>query len=239
MMRTLVWFSCGAASFTCAYLCRHHDDVELAYCDTGSEHPDNKRFIKDSERYFGKKITILKNEKYQDHFDVCEKTRYINGVGGARCTVELKKTQRFKFERPDDIQVFGYTVEERDRADRLCAAYPEIKAWFPLIEKNLTKDNCIGMVKILGIEVPMMYRLGYNNNNCIGCVKGGAGYWNKIRKDFPEQFKRMSEIERKVGHSCLKGTFLDELDPKKGKHINEPSMSCDFICQSVLQDELR
>lgn len=238
-MRTLVWFSCGAASFTCAYLCRHHDDVELVYCDTGSEHPDNNRFIKDTERYFGKKITILKNEKYQDHFDVCEKTRYINGVGGARCTVELKKTQRFKFERVDDIQVFGYTVEERDRAERLCKAYPEINAWFPLIEKNLTKDNCIGLVKTLGIEVPMMYRLGFNNNNCIGCVKGGAGYWNKIRKHFPNQFKRMSEIERKVGHSCLKGTFLDELDPKKGKHINEPSMSCDFICQSVLQDELR
>jgi hypothetical protein len=208
--------------------------VTLAYCDTGSEHPDNVRFIKDTERFFGKKVTILKNEKYKDHFDVCEKTRYINGVGGARCTVELKKTQRFKFERPDDIQVFGYTVEERDRAERFCASYPEIKAWFPLIERNLTKDNCIGLVKTLGIEVPMMYRLGFNNNNCIGCVKGGMGYWNLIRKKFPDHFKRMSDIERKVGHSCIKGVYLDELNPTKGDIMKEKNISCDFICQSVL-----
>ena len=25
----------------------------------------------------------------------------------------------------------------------------------------------------MGIEIPVMYRLGYNNNNCVGCVKGG------------------------------------------------------------------
>lgn len=133
--------------------------------------------------------------------------------------------------------MFGYTVEERDRAERLCRAYPEINASFPLIEKNLTKENCIGLVKELGIEVPMMYRLGFNNNNCIGCVKGGAGYWNKIRKHFPDQFERMATIEREVGHSCIKGTFLDDLDPKKGRHINEPSISCDFICQSVLNEQ--
>lgn len=90
-MRTVVWFSCGAASFACAYLLRNQDNVVLVYCDTGSEHPDNKRFLKDAEKLLGKSVTILKNEEYKDHFDVCEKTRYINGPGGARCTVELKK----------------------------------------------------------------------------------------------------------------------------------------------------
>lgn len=35
-----------------------------------------------------------------------------------------------------------------------------------------------------------MYDLGYANNNCIGCVKGGIGYWNKIRIDFPEESDR-------------------------------------------------
>ena len=32
--------------------------------------------------------------------------------------------------------------------------------------------------------------MGYNNNNCIGCIKGGMGYWNKIRVDFPEVFEK-------------------------------------------------
>lgn len=58
-----------------------------------------------------------------------------------------------------------------------------------------------------------MYDLGYPNNNCVGCVKGGMGYWNKIRVDFPEVFERRARQEREIGHSCIKGVFLDELDP--------------------------
>lgn len=62
----------------------------------------------------------------------------------------------------------------------------------------------MGMLWKAGIEIPAMYKMGYNNNNCIGCVKGGMGYWNKIRKDFPEVFNRMAVIEREVGATCLK-----------------------------------
>jgi len=89
-------------------------------------------------------------------------------------------------------------------------------------------------VKELGIEPPVMYKLGFNNNNCIGCVKGGMGYWNKIRQHFPEQFNRMAKIEREVGASCIKGKFLDELDPSAGHKLKEPDMTCDFVCQSVI-----
>lgn len=31
------------------------------------------------------------------------------------------------------------------------------------------------MVLRAGIELPLMYRMGYDNANCIGCVKGGEG----------------------------------------------------------------
>jgi hypothetical protein len=112
--------------------------------------------------------------------------------------------------------------------------YEIMLAW--KIEKNLTKENCIGLIKEVGIAVPAMYLLGFNNNNCIGCVKGGMGYWNNVRKHFPENFNRMALIEREVGHSCIKGTFLDELDPNRGHEAKEPKISCDFICQSVLSD---
>jgi hypothetical protein len=76
-----------------------------------------------------------------------------------------------------------------------------------------------------------MYKLGYNNNNCVGCVKGGMGYWNKIRKDFPEVFSSMAKLEREVGHSCLK-IFLDELDPSRG-NIKDVVPECDIFCHSV------
>ena len=80
-----------------------------------------------------------------------------------------------------------------------------------------------------------MYKLGYNNNNCIGCVKGGAGYWNKIRVDFPEIFEEMSKAEREVGATCLKNEngklYLDQLDPKAGSPSDHVLGECGVFCQ--------
>ncbi len=240
MMRTIIWFSCGAASFTCAYLLRDTDAL-LVYCDTGSEHPDSNRFLMDAEKLLGKKVIILKSAEYTDHFDVIEKTRYVNGVKGARCTAELKKKLRLQFQQVDDLHIFGYTADknDRDRADRFKQTFPEVNSSFPLIEKSLTKENCLQIVNRLGLEIPMMYRLGFDNNNCIGCVKGGKYYWNQIRKHFPEQFDRMAKLERSIGHSCIKDVFLDELDPKSGRKSQEKNMSCDMLCEMAVTNSGR
>ena len=76
-----------------------------------------------------------------------------------------------------------------------------------------------------------MYRLGYTNANCIGCVKGGKGYWNKIREDFPEIFKQTAELERKAGHSCINGVFLDELKKGEGRHESLTLPECGVTCE--------
>ena len=81
----------------------------------------------------------------------------------------------------------------------------------------------------------MMYRLGYNNNNCIGCVKGGMGYWNKIRVDFPDRFLRMAQTERLVNHAVNTDkngpVFLDELDPNRGNFKTDAPGDCGFTCE--------
>jgi hypothetical protein len=88
----------------------------------------------------------------------------------------------------------------------------------------------------LGLKRPAMYDLGYSNNNCIGCVKGGMGYWNKIRKDFPKVFESRAKLEREIGHSCLNGVFLDELDPNRGKMEDEISTDCGIMCYLNLKE---
>jgi len=99
------------------------------------------------------------------------------------------------------------------------------------------------MVARAGIEIPKMYQLGYKNNNCIGCPKGQSGYWNKIRVDFPEVFKRMSKVERKLnvainksyaGDGKRKRVFLDELEPDVGNYKFEPDISCGLLCQLTI-----
>lgn len=94
----------------------------------------------------------------------------------------------------------------------------------------------------MGIERPKMYELGYRNNNCVGCVKGGMGYWNKVRRDFPEIFELRARREREIGHSCLTEKigsetvplFLDELDPSRGRFEDEVLEECSIACQLMI-----
>ncbi|WP_434771826.1 hypothetical protein [Pseudomonas entomophila] len=55
------------------------------------------------------------------------------------------------------------------------------------------------MIQRAGIELLLMYRIGYENANCIGYVKGGEGYFRAIREDFPEQFEALCVIQDDLG----------------------------------------
>lgn len=235
MTRTVVWVSAGAASAVAAKLTLSDTpDAVLAYTDTGSEHPDNVRFLADLEAWYGRPIERLRSARYGSTWQVWEERRFIVSPAGALCTAELKKRVRFGFEQPDDRQVFGYTVDEAHRADRFRRQNPEVELVTPLIDAGLTKADCLAIVERAGIALPAMYLLGYRNNNCVGCPKGGMGYWNMIRRDFPETFDRMAKLERELGHSTQKDddgpVWLDELDPARGDIHTEPDVECSLLC---------
>lgn len=209
------WFSGGVTSAVAIkkVLDAGHK-LQLYYFETGAHHSDHTRFITDCEAWYGQKIHIIQNQKYGHLHDVL-KTGHINGPKGARCTKLLKKDMRIALEKivSFDFQVFGFEYEKKEinRAIRFEEQYPEAKAVFPLIELNLNKSQAMQILQAANIELPMMYKLGYSNSNCIGCVKGGKGYWNKIRQDFPQVFNDVAKIEREVGRSCIKGQYLDTM----------------------------
>lgn len=133
--------------------------------------------------------------------------------------------------------MWGFDCNEKNRADRLLETMPQINHEFPLIEKELSKTDVHGMFdRIFDFKRPYMYDLGYSNNNCIGCVKGGMGYWNKIRIDFPEIFESRAKLEREIGHSCLNGIFLDELEPNRGNIQNEIMPDCSIMCHLAMYE---
>lgn len=245
MSRALAWFSCGAASAVAAKLAvaKYGAECEVLYCDTFMfEHRDNLRFFDDVERWLRQPIKLLRSQKYLDIYDVFEKTKWLVGPKGARCTTELKKNVRKAYQRPDDIHVFGFTADEAHRVTRFNAENPELFAEFPLIDAGITKADCHRRLAEAGIGIPAMYRLGYKNNNCIGCVKGASGYWNKIRVDFPEVFAKMAATERLLDTAICKQegatagirwrrrVFLDELDPAAGRYEVEPDIECGVLC---------
>jgi hypothetical protein len=227
-------FSSGCSSFVAAY---HGEPDRIVYIDVANQHPDSMRFLRDAEKVPGREIEIIKSSEYASVDDVIERRRYINGPAGAACTPMLKKRVRQQWERDnptgDDVYIRGYDVNEKRRSDRIVPAQPEARNEFPLIERGLTKSDCHGICSRLGLKRPVMYDMGYPNNNCLGCVKGGMGHWNRIRRDFPDVFERRARQEREIGHSCIKGVFLDELDPNRGNMMKEVMPSCGFACEAL------
>ena len=252
MQRIVCWFSCGIASAiaTKMMLDENNADYEvvIAYTDTHSEHKDNKRFLAECQAWFGQEIITLESKKYKDIWDVFEKTRFLVSAFGARCTMELKKAVRIKFQREDDIHIFGFDSTEEHRFERMKKESPELLLRAPLIEQGISKTNCFELFNPTGIKRPVMYRLGFNNNNCIPCVKGGIGYYNHIRKHFPNEFDRMAKIERDIGHTVCRideeRVYLDELPEDKGRHkamyeedLFSHAMSCGFLCDGGLTNK--
>lgn len=234
----ICWLSGGISSLIAGVLCEKVD--EWIYIDIDDQHPDTLRFIHDFEKEYNVKVTIL-TSPYKN-VENCVKA--FNGFKNpyshfAPCTNYLKKRVRKEWEEQhrdcDITYIWGFDYNETDRARRLIESNPQAKHLFPLIEKKITKEEAHGIFyKMFTFPRPKMYDLGYPNNNCIGCVKGGMGYWNRIRVDFPEVFLRRAKLEREIGYSILKdkkgAVYLDELEPTRGNMDMEIFPECGIMC---------
>lgn len=240
--RIIVWFSCGAASAVAAKYTiadyRETHNVEVVCCDTRpSENSDNYRFSREVEAWLGQMIIYIRNKDYVTVDDVFEETGYMSGVKGARCTVELKKKPRFAYAQADDIHVFGFTNDEQKRIREFTTRNPELHLLWTLQKHQIDKQMCYRILEYAGIELPEMYRLGFDNNNCPGCVKGTSPwYWDMVRHHQPDVYQRRCEQSRKIGVRLVEIShhnriFLDELPhgPFK-KHRRKERMSCGPEC---------
>lgn len=234
------WISAGVSSFIAGYLVRDTVD-KFIYIDVADQHEDSNRFIADCENALEKKIEILYPEQYktvEDAIRGCGMFKHpISGY--APCTDMLKKRIRKKWEQEhadyEITYVWGYDANEQHRAERMNEIQFEFKHEYPLIDKGLLKQDAHALAERLGVKRPVMYDMGYQNNNCVGCIKGGMWYWNQIRKDFPEVFESRAKLERVIGASILKDykgnpVYLDELEPDRGRKEDEISLDCGVMC---------
>lgn len=253
MSRIVCQFSCGAASAvaTKLALAQYGERCVVVNAFIAEEHPDNRRFAQDCVGWFGQPMVELRDTKYDaSAIKVFETVGFIKGHRGAACTLRIKRGLLDAWEQPGDVMVLGFTAEEKHRADDFAERWPDRPAIFPLIERGLTKEDCKAMVLRAGIELPMMYRLGYDNANCIGCVKGGLGYFRAIREDFPDQFERLAQAEDKVASLHGENAYilrhrsgplvgqrfpLREL-PSGPAHRGELLPNCGLMCEMAEQE---
>lgn len=231
-MITVSYFSGGVSSAVATKLAIKEIDM-IVYTHIDDQHPDTMRFVKECEAWFGGPVTILQS-RFKTVDEACRRASFIRGPTGAPCTRILKREVRKDFEALFDQKiraVWGLDAGEPQRIDRIKDSMPDHEHLFPLADKRIHKQQAHEILKASGIKRPEMYELGYHNNNCVGCVKGGAGYWNKIRVDFPEVYESRSKLERLIGYSIIKDAYLDELDPNAGRHEGPIIDDCGIMCE--------
>jgi hypothetical protein len=241
--KIVVWFSCGAASAVAAKkaieIYGSTNEVVIVNNPIKDEDEDNQRFLRDVETWLGQKILVAVNSKYKDCscVEVWDDRQYMSGVKGAPCTLELKKKARHEWEiknRPD-WTIMGFTKEEKNRFDKF--QLKERPASIHILSET-TKAECFLELVNAGIELPRIYKMGYPNANCIGCVKSNSPtYWNHVRKAHPEVFEQRAKQSREIGKGVrlvrVKGKriFLDELDPlAKGGKMKDLNFECGIFC---------
>jgi len=239
----VVWFSCGAASAVAALktiekygaIC----DIRIVNNPIAEEHPDNQRFLRDVEKWLQVHIEECRSSKYpnQSCVEVWDDRKFMAGVTGAPCTLELKKKARQEWEAKNrhDWLVLGFTAEEQHRYDRF--KLTERENILPvLIEDKITKADCYQILVNEGIRLPQSYIDGMPNANCQGCVKASSvTYWNRVRQVYPEVFKERAEQSRRIGAKLVrvKGEriYLDELSPDaKGAPMKDLDFECGIFC---------
>jgi len=241
-----VWFSCGSASAVASKLIveKYGDTCNIRILNNPvvEEHEDNLRFLKDVQDWLGHPIESVVNPDYPtaSAMDVWQKKRYMSGIAGAPCTLELKKRARQHWENNNhvDWHVLGFTSEEVKRHERFILT--ERSNVIPiLIEENYSKQDCYDHLLRDGIEPPVIYKLGYPNANCIGCVKATSPtYWNHVRSVHPDVFEQRAVQSRDIGTRLVrhkgKRIFLDELPSDAiGRPMKNLDFECGIFCEEI------
>lgn len=235
-----MWFSCGNNSAVAAKLAIERfgeDELRIVRCVVNNEHPDNDRFHADVERWIGRPIEQAASTEYADCWDVWERRKYMSGIHGAPCTIEMKKAVRWQIEREwgPDYQVFGFSADEARRAASFTEKNPEVRLRNVLIDAGISKPQCAQIIRDAGIALPVMYGLGFKNNNCIGCVKATSpAYWANVRAHFPGVFDRMAGMSRRLNCRLtrIKGkrVFIDEIPVDFTGRDRSAPVECGVLC---------
>lgn len=211
----IAWWSGGVTSAVTCKICLEWfgvENVRVVFIDTHNEHDDTYRFLKDCEGWYGCKIETICSDKYDKIEDVWYDNLSLNLNKGAKCSEVLKITVRQQWIKKNSFshQAFGFDKSEMNRASDMLEKNSHLNPIFPLIAMLLDKKACIKKLQSANnlfhpLELPITYKLGYNNNNCFktGCVKGGIGYWQKIQVDDFAKFDKMGKVEHDLTN--LKG----------------------------------
>ena len=217
------------------WLKRHQQDPityplhEVIYCDTGMEFPAMVDHINRLEQIFmeaGIKFTRIKHEKSFEYFmfehwpKFRKNSKYKNqgyswpGPQSRWCTTILKTdlldgyTNKLREERKV-IQLIGLAADEQKRIQRANNQNPEHR--HPLADWGWTEADCLKYCYEAGFDWGGLYEV-FHRVSCWCCPLQSLDELRKLRKNFPDLWARLLDMEHRTWRTFRADYTVDQLE---------------------------
>ncbi len=179
----------------------------LIFADTGDEHPDTYAYIADRIKpfvasYGGRFVKVGGNGKYQRLQDQAFSEKIIPVRMHRWCTDKFKVRPIRRWLEENDClpcrQMIGIDAGERHRAKD--SGNPSIANVFPLLERDLDRDDCAQVILRHGWPVP-------RKSGCFYCPFASKRQWVKLKRDHPQLYQIAVRMEQNA-QNFAKGMYL-------------------------------
>jgi hypothetical protein len=220
-------------------------DMLFIFANTGKEHPDTYRFLREVDVQFGLNLVLVEcvvhlgQRKSSSHRVVTHDSLSVNGepfeavcskYGVAnhsfkQCTREMKANAINSY--TDELWGNDYDVAIGIRADETRRVSPNAiknRIIYPLIDLLPTdKQDVLDFFKQFPWDLKIPEHLG----NCVTCFKKSDKKLAAVYQDCPAHFDFFKRMEKDYGH--IRGP--NEVTPGNGRVFYRGYRSADALCQ--------
>lgn len=161
----------------------------VVWFDTGWEFPEMYPHIEKLEKHSGIRVTRL---KYHREFDEIMKKWKWPSPTRRWCTAAKRDTiNKYGGSFSNYVQCIGFASDETKRTYSKSVSK---NTRFPLIEYDVTEKDALGYCKKHGFDWGGLYDV-FDRVSCFCCPLGGIRDSRKLRRHYPELWKRVLEMD--------------------------------------------
>jgi len=179
---------------------------DIVFCDTTAEFPQMYEHIEKVEKYIGRRITILRPEHDFEYmmleYDVAarngkeKKGKLWPNPRLRWCTGYFKQDQMRKYMKQFNEEVTQYIGIAADEKIREHKDKVKRRLVYPLVEWGMTERDCLQYCYDRGFTWGGLYEK-FNRLSCYLCPMKSLNELRIIRRDFPELWKHMMELDER------------------------------------------
>jgi len=177
----------------------------IVFFDTGWEFPEMIKHIDKLEKYIDREIVRLKPKRcFAELFDKWGFSSFQNRW----CTAEKRGAiNKFCNQNKPFTQWIGFGYDERQRIKKT------IGYCHPLVDWKITEEDALKYCYEKGFDWGGLYEK-YKRLSCWNCPLQSLGDLKVLRKDFPEYWQKLLEMQKQSKWQFRMDYTLEELDER-------------------------